>query len=78
VIALQAGHKTPDTTWSSYTKRGPDMRQRYGEPFPPLPAELVGSTRGGLAKRLAKEGSDANDSQTLSAERAGFEPAVGF
>ena len=41
VIALQAGHKSPDTTWGSYIKRGPDLRQRYGEPFPELPASLL-------------------------------------
>lgn len=40
VIALQAGHKSPDVTWGSYIKRGPDLRQRYGEPFPQLPSEL--------------------------------------
>ncbi len=43
VIALQAGHKSPDVTWSSYIKRGPDLRQRYGEPFPALPEDLLGS-----------------------------------
>lgn len=41
VIAQQAGHKSPETTWASYIKRGPDLRQRHGEPFPPLPAELL-------------------------------------
>ena len=41
VIAQQAGHKSPDTTWGSYIKRGPDLRQRHGEPFPALPAELL-------------------------------------
>jgi hypothetical protein len=40
VIAQQAGHKSPDTTWGSYIKQGPDLRRRYGEPFPPLPPEL--------------------------------------
>ena len=44
VIALQAGHKSPDTTWGSYIKRGPDLRQRYGEPFAPVPAELLAPT----------------------------------
>lgn len=41
VIALQAGHESPETTWGSYIKRGPDLRQRYGEPFPALPPALV-------------------------------------
>lgn len=43
VLARQAGHKSPDTTWASYVKRGPDLRQRHGEPFPTLPSELLGS-----------------------------------
>lgn len=41
VIAQQAGHKSPETTWANYIKRGPDLRQRHGEPFPPLPPELL-------------------------------------
>ena len=45
VIAQQAGHKSPDTTWGSYIKRGSDLRQRHGEPFPPLPASLLESSR---------------------------------
>ena len=45
VIALQAGHKSPDTTWGSYIKRGPDLRQRFGEPFPALPRVLLEPSR---------------------------------
>ncbi|CAN5839155.1 hypothetical protein BH11MYX4_BH11MYX4_23840 [soil metagenome] len=45
VIAHQAGHKSPDTTWGSYIKRGPDLRQRHGEPFAPLPASLLERSR---------------------------------
>jgi integrase len=41
VIAAQAGHENPSTTWGSYIRRGPDLRRRLGEPFPPLPAELL-------------------------------------
>jgi hypothetical protein len=29
VIAKQAGHKSPDITWSSYIKRGPDPVVRH-------------------------------------------------
>ena len=54
VIALQAGHKSPDTTWGSYIKRGPDLRQRYGEPFPPVPAELLEASPG-FGRVLAPE-----------------------
>ncbi|MCL2726738.1 MAG: hypothetical protein FWD69_20155, partial [Polyangiaceae bacterium] len=70
VIALLAGHKSPDTTWGSYIKRGPDLRQRYGEPFPPL-SELVSKTnRAKHRAKLKKRCESADD----SAERAGFEP----
>lgn len=72
VIAQQAGHKSPDTTWGSYIKRGPDLRQRHGEPFPTLPAELFSGTR-----VLAGFGSGTKNSPKSSgkpAERAGFEP----
>jgi integrase len=60
VIAQQAGHKSPDTTWGSYIKRGPDLRQRHGEPFPPLPAELLsrvessGESSGALGKSVSR------------------------
>ncbi|MCL2725497.1 MAG: hypothetical protein FWD69_13775, partial [Polyangiaceae bacterium] len=70
VIALLAGHKSPDTTWGSYIKRGPDLRQRYGEPFPPL-SELVNEANRAKLKKRCESAGD-------SAERAGFEPAVGF
>ncbi|MBS2017492.1 MAG: site-specific integrase, partial [Deltaproteobacteria bacterium] len=71
VIAQQAGHKSPETTWASYIKRGPDLRQRHGEPFPPPPAELLDCSpefRSGLGsgpKRPRKN-------QGIFAERAGF------
>lgn len=77
VIAQQAGHKSPETTWANYIKRGPDLRQRHGEPFPPLPAELLDcspefrSSFGSGPKRPRKN-------QVEFAERAGFEPAAGF
>lgn len=73
VIALQAGHKSPDTTWGSYIKRGPDLRQRYGEPFPVLPAQLI--TEVDWAKHWAKLEKDPKN--TVFSERdTGFEPAT--
>lgn len=41
VLARYSGHKQPETTWASYIKQGPDLRRRHGEPFPPLPADLL-------------------------------------
>lgn len=77
VIAAQAGHKTPETTWANYIKRGPDLRRRHGEPFPALPAALLDPAAGnwsgfGLPAKKTRENSGD------FAERAGFEPAVGF
>jgi integrase len=77
VIASQAGHKSPDTTWASYIKRGPDLRQRLGEPFPPVPSELL-EPAPGFGRVLVQRTETAPDAQTFLAERAGFEPAVGF
>ena len=76
VIALQAGHKSPDTTWSSYIKRGPDLRQRYGEPFPALPARLFEAPRG---FGRVSAGTGVNPSELLrrgrdSNPRSGFSP----
>jgi len=75
VVALQAGHKSPDVTWGSYIKRGPDLRKRHGEPFPAVPADLL--------SRLDPEEESSSENRPAkqlrkSAERAGFEPAVGF
>jgi len=72
VITKQAGHKSPDVTWNSYIKRGPDLRRRYGEPFPELPIELIeASPRSGRgfgfgpkrlsdSKTLQRRGRDSN------------------
>ena len=64
VIAHQAGHKSPDTTWGSYIKRGPDLRQRHGEPFAALPADLL-EVRKGSGRVLASQPERVSDSESL-------------
>lgn len=44
VIQREAGHEHISTTLG-YAKEVHDKRGRYGEPFPPLPAELVGAVQ---------------------------------
>ncbi len=78
VIALQAGHKSPDVTWGSYIKRGPDLRQRHGEPFPPLPAALLEKpdpSSGRVLVRTLPNGSETQRRGRDSNPRQGFSPA---
>ncbi len=67
VLATWTGHKSPETTWASYIKRGPDLRRRHGEPFPPLPEELLGPISGpsGSGRELVSGPIPPNDSHTL-------------
>lgn len=77
VIALQAGHKSPDVTWGSYIKRGPDLRQRHGEPFPPLPAELLETPNQGFGRVLDQTATNMNESMRRGREsnpRLGLTP----
>lgn len=68
VLATWSGHKSPDVTWGSYIKRGPDLRKRHGEPFPPLPEELFkGLPSKGRVSVLGTCGS--SDSATLESGR---------
>ena len=72
VIALYAGHDKPEVSWAHYIKQGPDLRRRYGEPFPPLdalvapPHQGFGEGFGVLPESLPKtpsnqcEGGDLN------------------
>lgn len=46
VLASWAGH-APDMAWQHYIKQGPDLRRRYGEPFPTLPDEVIKGTESG-------------------------------
>jgi integrase len=79
VIAMQAGHKSPDTTWASYIKRGPDLRQRHGEPFPPVPSELL-EPAPGFGRVLVQRTETAPDARASwrrgrdSNPRSGFSP----
>jgi integrase len=72
VVQREAGHEHISTTLG-YAKEVQDRRGRYGEPFPALPAELCGSTPGGLAHSLAQR--EAKAVEVLVGE-AGFEPAT--
>ena len=81
VLAHYSGHKQPETTWASYIKQGPDLRQRHGEPFPPLPKELLevsDQAPQGFRSGLGRGPKLSPVSPGFLAERAGFEPAVGF
>ena len=62
-LARWAGHKSPETTWHSYAKEGPDLRKRYGEPFPALPSEVVdgGSRAGGNGPSLGQVAAVVNE-----------------
>jgi hypothetical protein len=70
VIQRESGHEHISTTLA-YAKEVQDRRGRYGEPFPALPADLVGSSQ-----RLSHAKIDASDSVSLPVGEAGFEPAT--
>lgn len=85
----RAGHEDITTTMR-YVKAAEDMSGTIGEPFPPLPSELVELppkatvtplptvVRANVWANTTKRPKALAESLTNSAERAGVEPAVGF
>ncbi len=82
-IKQRAGHSGFGTT-EGYIREAENMRDGFGAVFPPLPAELLEhpkSFRGVSASVSAfrrRASQEASQKGSESAERAGFEPAVGF
>ena len=73
VLARWAGHSSPDVTWGSYVKSGPDLRKRYGDPFPALPEDLFQppSSSGGV---LVFWSGGASSSASLQCEGGDLNP----
>ncbi|HEY1954280.1 MAG TPA: site-specific integrase [Polyangiaceae bacterium] len=82
-IKQRAGHSGFATT-EGYIREAENMCEGFGTVFPPLPAELLErpkSFRGVSASVSAfrrRASHDRSQNGLASAERAGFEPAVGF
>ncbi|HEY8079670.1 MAG TPA: hypothetical protein VIF62_36320, partial [Labilithrix sp.] len=70
----RAGHDHVSTTMG-YVKAAEDISGTIGEPFPPLPAELIKPNEKPKSSPRPMRPATPNE---ISAERAGFEPAAGF
>ena len=75
-IKQRAGHRRFETT-EGYIREAENLRAaNAGQPFPPLPASLLGS--GQVLAKASFAGLAKPKTSVLLAERAGFEPAAGF
>jgi hypothetical protein len=75
-IKQRAGHRRFETT-EGYIREAENLRAANpGEPFPPLPASLLGS--GQVLAKASLAALVKPKASVFLAERAGFEPAAGF
>ena len=72
-IKHRAGHKEFSTT-QGYIREAEQVREGFGQPFPPLPEDLVSS--GISSERVGRNGHAYKIKRKSGVGEAGFEPAT--
>jgi integrase len=75
VVQREAGHEHISTTLD-YAKEVENKGNRYGEPFPALPDDLLDPTPGAPVRRAVRQETKTLENSAEIVGEAGFEPAI--